>query len=144
MNPRCSPGDDSTEFFQVTGTAGTTRRSCNWAARMNTTQRCAIDIVALKCPLTCDRPPCMQEPTSMSNETDSGGAAFDDQGILVTAEKNHGKSSEPFIKAVVGVFFFHGIIAFTALFINRILNKRPKEEQKEEVMVKSNTIEEEV
>lgn len=58
----CRP--DSDDKFRVEGTRGNELRSCGWAARYNTEERCVIDIVSEKCPVAC-KVPCQQSQNSI-------------------------------------------------------------------------------
>lgn len=52
--PDCHP--DATGRFKIDGTEGSELKFCEWAARENTEERCAIEKVAWQCPVTCNVP----------------------------------------------------------------------------------------
>ena len=47
---------DSTGRFRIDGTLGSELKFCEWAAREDTEERCAIEKVAWQCPVTCNVP----------------------------------------------------------------------------------------
>ena len=67
----CKP--DTEGKFKVPGTEANEMRSCAWAGRVpaNKAERCAIDVVAFECPVTCEVP-CQPLNFAPVEEVESG------------------------------------------------------------------------
>jgi hypothetical protein len=127
----CS-NDSKGKFFVAgsieEGAAAGRTRHCHWAARKNTTQKCAIEVVAWQCPVTCNVP-CNSNSTLLAENQDK---SFDKdlstartRGNEIT-EKNNGekKGVDPVLRAVIGVISFHGTIAIVAIIVNWFLKSK--------------------
>ena len=109
---------DNESRFYVEGTAGSEKRTCSWAARLNKIQRCSIKAVQINCPETCftlcdERP---TDPPSASSGSIIGNAIVDDPSSKGAATNE--------MKVLLGVL--GSLVGILALLLLLAVTKRRK------------------